>query len=66
MDRTVSPSQLDLLSRCTASAQNLLPGSTEVKRECLLGSRLTPLSRMKMESTQIIYTQLAAKSKFLR
>lgn len=38
----------------------------EVKRECLLGSRLTPLSRMKMESTQIIYTQLVAKSKFLR
>ena len=66
MDKTLNPFQPDSFSRYTASAQNLLPGSMEVKRECLLGSRLTPLSRMKMENTQITYTQLAAKSKFLR
>ena len=62
----LDPFQLESSSRYTASAPNSLPGSTEVRRECLLGSRLTPSSRMKMENTQITYTQLAAKSKFLR
>lgn len=62
----LDPFQLESSSRYTASAPNSLPGSTEVRRECLLGSRLTPSNRMKMENTQITYTQLAAKSKFLR
>lgn len=66
VDGTLSPFQLELFSRYTASAQNLLPGSTEVRREYLSGFRSTPLSKMKTENTRIIYTQLAAKSKCLR
>lgn len=62
----LNPFQLECFYRYTASAQNLLHGSTEVKREYLLGFKLTPLSRMKMGNIQIIFTRLAAKSKFLR
>lgn len=58
--------QLGLFYRYTVSAQNSPLVSMEVKKECLLGSKWTPLSRMKTGNTQIIFTQLAAKSKSLR
>lgn len=52
--------------RYIVSALNLHPVSMEERKEFLLGFRLTPLNRLKMENIQIICIQPAVKSKFLR
>lgn len=54
------------LARYIASAQSLLHGNMEERKECPSGCRSTPLSRTKMVNTQNTCILQAARSKCSR